>query len=277
MANFYLTVLEHEYEYVSDDTLYAWMAMEKAKADGDDAEYQKQKELWEEYSYRMEWYEHEIEMVNSNAKERSDYDALCEVRDRCNEWFKDNDIDMAIPPISRFEDYGLDTCMTGFTESDRFIYKEYEVKALSGRFGERDYQTTTAGRNKYCRYLDSSATQEELGSYVWSKSDIPAEFGDKPLAVLNAMTKKGTYEGSKMDTLEKAHGGLIYASKDRIWVFTPSALKKAILRGFWVYQKHTTYFGGEYSWEYKVAIDLDSASWEIPYGIPEEKLKKIND
>lgn len=272
---FKLSVLEHEYEYVSDDCLDAYRAMEKAREEGNDEEYLRWKEEWEQDSFKMELYEHEMEMVKSGADERSDYVLLTNVKEFCNEWFREQGLYAGFAPPSKYEDYGVDIYVTGFTSCREMRCHPYEVKSLRGDFGDFNYQTTIACRNGKCRYGltgNTNVTQEEIEADTTPMPDWLDNH--KRIAILNASTKKGSFINSKTDKLLKGKSGLIYAMEGEIDMFTPPMFRKAILGYVWTKGTHTTDFKDtELVWELKAVIDLDACKWKIKCGMTKEMLK----
>lgn len=168
------------------------------------------------------------------------------------------------------EDYGLDLFVTGITEAGAYYETEYEAKTIRKKFNW-EYLTKVAGRNRYCRYCESASTVEEFETDTTPMPEFLA--GDKPIHVINSTTRNGELKG-KIHKMLEARAGLIFLREGEILVYTPKALKNAILGYLWIKCKPTTDFSYEPPhWERKAAIDLTKYSYKIKCKVPEDLLK----
>lgn len=276
---YYKVMMEHCLEYASDDTLYAWMDLEHAREEGDKEAEKEAQMAWEQGSFEMEIYQKELNDIEKGLKPKIEYASEEYVMGTANAFFEREGLDMRFAPPGRFEDYGIDIYATGYTESDRFFCSQYEIKTLRGKWGDKEKQRTYAGRNRHCRYCFSAATVEELEADRTPKPDW-AEDTTTPIAVINASTKWGSFKGSKVHTLLKAHAGLVFVTADRIYIFAPYDLRNAILGYLWINGTHYEDYGNgkkERVWEKKAAIALDRATYIIKADAPEEILRKRDD
>lgn len=162
------------------------------------------------------------------------------------------------------EDYGIDLQVTGYTDNGDIPF-EIEVKTITPSYGTikdkdgsyGDFFCHIAARNSKWRWCSSASSQSEF----WKDETPSPDFGEKPLHVLNAADKNGNVENSKLHKLLVNKCGLIFLTKEWLIIYSPTALRKAIVGYGWLYQEHTKEFDDKSSkFEYKAIIDLSKAS-----------------
>lgn len=266
-----IEILENEEKLIRDYELDPLMQELESLEEGTE-EYQECEEKLKAVLYRIEMVKKKIWCIQEGIPERIDKDRLQEHCDIINAYREDYESGMHMP--TKFEDYGIDLCETGWTKDNRFYAIPYEDKSLSKKYTYR-YLTKIAGRNDKCRYCSSGTPVEEVEA---DRTPMPDWLkGNAQVLALNATDKYGNFRG-KWFTLEKFKSGLVVELKGEggeLLVFTPKALQKAFLDYYWIECEHTTEFNDRtLGWELKAAVDLRKFSYKIPREFIEEYDKR---
>lgn len=196
---------------------------------------------------------------------RKDYDRLKYVERILNdnyEWLQTH--------VNEEEDYETDIQCT--TSALTF---GFEVKTISSSYGglvDNDYWTTKSARGDKWRWCTSASTQEEF----WADRTPSPDFGDTPIQMLNAYDKYGRRKGAKLTKLLDNRDGLIYLAKDGMLIFSPKALREAIIGYGWVYLPHHKELNDKScKFEYKALIDLSRGRFLPLNNIPKELIESV--
>lgn len=260
-----LRAAKWEREFYADDCIVAWQALEEAKKAGNENEIKRITAEWESASFWVERYEGDIERIEQGETTRGDYRGLSHVANAFNTKFGGPAYGMLPPTYT--EDYGIDMAVTGITPMGDFFFEEYEVKSVRNEKYDRDYFRKVAGRNRFCRYCDSGSSQEEISFDTTPMPDYLRS--DMPIHVLNDTDYYGNTENAKINRLLRRNAGLILVLRDRMLIYSPVALKRAVKGRIWILCTHTTDYGDrERRWERKAVIDMSAYSSVIRVETP---------
>lgn len=196
-------------------------------------------------------------------------DYLCEVLNTCEE-FKDLRDKVGLGfYYNNEEDFGWDLYQSSVTRNDTVLIKPIEVKSVRYSW---DFLRNKAARNGSFRYglTAGTHTQKEI---AMSSADRPEWLKDGiPINVLNAETKNGDREHSKVEKMRRDKAGLIYLCSDGIYIYKNEDLfLKAILGYLWQNLEHTSdYEDTDKGWELKAAVNMDAWSTRIKREVPQK-------
>lgn len=265
----------------------AYFAMKDAEKRGDEEELKNIVREWCIQSFNWDRAEDELEAYirllrkPEEPKERVDLDLLRWLAKTITEEYDRKGLDAGMPAPPVYEDFGADNYITAYTKERKFVATPYEIKSMRDRFTEsgEDYYRTVAGRNRLCRYglTAGTPTQEEIKEDNTEKPEWAES--DTPIHVVNASTRNGLREGSKIDKILKGRWGLIYVRRGEILLFSPRDVEKAILGYFWIWVTPTEDFndGLPPHWELKAAIDISKFTSRIECEVPEKFVKAKDD
>lgn len=175
------------------------------------------------------------------------------------------------------EDFGIDLALSGYTKSGEH-YSRMENKSITYRdlFSDSAFVRTGALRNDSVRYGLTGYTippsQEEIEADTTPRPDWANS--DKPLHFLNAANRWGDRRNAKITKLLEGKYWVSFTFIGGHLIFSPSALRNAIVGYAWVKLTPDTEFTDKPPvWELKAVIDLSAFTEFIETEIPYELLR----
>lgn len=214
--------------------------------------------------------EKEKEALLRGDKKRVDYDSLEFVAGKITEDCEKREVEAGMVGPTMFDDYQADLYETGITAGSEFYSTPYEVKTMSRKFNYK-YQTTIAGRNSRCRYCESASTIEEMEVDRTPMPDFLK--GGIPIHVINDTDYYGGTENAKKNKALEGKWGLIFVMEGKILIYSPKAVKRAILGYIWIKVYHSKW-NQKVQWERKAVIDLSAYSRKIECDVPDDFLER---
>lgn len=179
------------------------------------------------------------------------------------------------------ENYDIDDIIfSASTSSGHIIPKQMEVKSLKSGVLKKDgewsnyfYTNNPDGITKKMMFGNVPPPDMDIldvpmhwkpNSFVPERQDMPENWNDKHIYILNAEDMYHRIHNSKTYKVFDKNASLCYVATDGLVFFSPTMLRKAFLGYVWYLNKsHTEEYNKKYCpvWELKAVFDLEKGSY----------------